>query len=577
MATLPTNEIKTKANIYQSFRGVDFFNEIVQSYRSPKSVNMWKNYNSSSKGIETRPGMTKLGNFSLEVFGLFFYAVNNEIQVLIHHGTKLSRWDNFPNEPNLVELYSDMNVRESASFVFNGILYIKDGINYLEYNGLELKEVEGTIPVTTTLAKPSGGGERLNPYNLIQPKRTNEFVGDGNSIEYYLDAQDLDDTPVVAIVEGESLLEDIAFTVDRKKGKVTFKVAPKKQIDNENNVSITFSKTINGAKEKVFKSTLSTIFDNRIFVSGNQDYPNALFWSELEDPRYFGSDNWTPEGDISFVKALVKGNNELLVIKEPSQEGSSVISHTPTLDYEAGKVYPAVESNINEGCVSTAINFRDDVVFLSKSGLESITGEITQERLLTHRSTMVDSRLITSNNYKNAKLSEFGGYLLVLVDSKMFLADSRATFQDTNLEYEWFYWELPFEITYMTENNNNLYLGNKNGDIYILNGVTDDTENIYSCWATPEDSFGYEAYRKTTNKGGAILEVDQKGANIKVEVKKDLEEPILIGTYSDEKGYIVLKIKQKKWRKLQMIFSSDKPFSIIKATMEVFIGGYIKR
>lgn len=577
MASLPTNDIKTQANIYQNFRGVDFFNEIVQSYRSPDSVNMWKNYNSSSKGIETRPGMTKLGTLGLEIFGLFFYNINNTTQVLVHYGTKLAKWNNFPETPNLTEIYTKMNVRKSESFIFNNILYIKDGINYLEYNGTDLKEVEGTIPVTTTLTKPNGGGERLNSYNLIQPKRTNEFIGDGESLEYYVDAQELDDTPVVAVVNGTTLLEDVGFKVDREAGKITFNTAPAKANEQENNVSITFAKTISGDKEKILKSTLSAIFDNRIFVSGNQDYPNALFWSELEDPRYFGSDNWTPEGDMTFVRALVKGYNELLVIKEPNQEGTSVISHTPTLDYDVGKVYPAVESNINEGCISTGINFRDSVVFLSKNGLESITGEITQERLLTHVSTMVDNKMINNIKYKDAQMVEYKGYLLILIDSKVFLADSRATFQDTNLEYEWFYWELPFDITYLKENNENLYLGNENGDIYILDGNTDNGTNITSKWSTPMDSFGYEAYRKTTNKSGAILEVEPKGSNIKVEVKKDMEEPIEIGSFSDEKGYIVLKIKQKKWRELQMIFSSNTPFSIVKATIEVFIGGYIKR
>lgn len=578
---IPTNKITTKANIYQGFRGVDFFNDTVQTYRSPDSINMWKNYNSSSKGVETRPGMTKLANLGLEIFGLFFYEVRNEKQVLVHYGTKLAKWTNFPEEPqqeNLEEVFSGMNVRQSSGFVFNGILFIKDGINYIEYNGSTAKQVDGTIPVTITLASPKGAGERLNAYNMLQPKRTNEFIGDGESTQYYLDAQNLDNTPVVAVVDGNTLIEDTGFTVNRREGIVTFVIPPSKQPDSNNNVSITFAKTISGDSNKILKTTLVSIFDNRIFVSGNQDYPNALFWSELEDARYFGSDNWTSEGDITPVKAIVQGYNELLVLKEPSQEGSSIISHTPTLDYEVGKVYPAVESNISAGCVSTGINFRDDICFLSNKGLESITGEINQERLLTHRSTMVDKKLITSINYNRAKMVEYQGYLLILVDSKVYLADSRATFQDAQTEYEWFYWELPFDITFIKETNDILYLGNANGDIYELSGITDDEQAIYSKWTTPKDSFGYEAYRKTTNKGGCVVEVESKNNNkINIEVRKDNEVPEKIGTFSDKKGYIVCKIKQKKWRQFQMIFSSYKPFSIVKATMEVFIGGYIKR
>lgn len=577
MAELPTNEIKTKANIYQNFRGVDFFNETVQSYRSPDSVNMWKNYNSTSKGIETRPGMTKLASLGLEIFGLFFYEVNNVKQVLVHYGTKLALWTNFPENPQLTDLYTGMNVQPSEAFVFNDILFIKDGINYLEYNGTVVSEVEGTIPVTITLATPSGAGETLNAYNLIQPKRINEFIGDGTSATYYLDAQNIDNTAVVAVVDGVTILENQGFTVDRQAGVVTFSQAPLKPIDSSNNVSITFAKTISGDANKILKTNLLSVFDNRIFVSGNQDYPNALFWSELEDPRYFGSDNWTSEGDMSPVKTIIRGYNELLVIKEPSQEGTSIISHTPTIDYEVGKVYPAVESNINTGCVSTGINFRDDVCFLSPNGLESITGEINQERVLTHRSTMIDKKMLTCNNYKNAKMTEYNGYLIILIDSKVFLADSRATYQDIGTEYEWFYWEFPRNISYIKENNGKLYLANKTGDIYELKGPTDDRRGIYSKWSTPMDSFGYEAYRKTTNKGGCVIETVPKGADIKIEIKKDNENSKELGTYSDSKGYIVCKAKEKKWRKIQLVFSSNYQFSLVKATMEVFIGGYIKR
>lgn len=578
MASLPTPTIKTSSRIYNSFRGVDFFNETVKAYRSPDSVNMWKNYNSSSKSIETRPGMTKLAELGLEIFGLFFYEVNNQTQVLVHNGTRLDRWNNFPNTPlDLTNLKTGMKPTKSNSFVFNGILFISDGLNYLEYNGETLSDVVGTIPVTTTLKKPNGAGERLNSFNMIQPKRTNEFIGDGTSTEYHLDTTNLDNTAVVAVVDGVTMLETQGFTVDRTNGTVTFETPPSLSADQENNVSITFAKTVQNETNKILNCKLTTIFDNRVFFSGNDNYPNALFWGELEDPRYFGSDNWTAEGDINKVTGLVKGYNKLIVLKEGTQEGSSIITHTPTLDYEVGKVYPSVESNVSVGCIGSAINFRDDVVFLSKSGLESITGEELQERLLTHRSSMVDKVMINTNNYTNAQMIEWKDYLLILADSKIFLADSRATFQDTNEEYEWFYWELPNNITFMKEDKGNLYLGNSDGNLYILNGTTDDGVAINSKWSTPKDSFGYEAYRKTTNKGGCIVVVEPKGANITASVRKNDDELKTIGTYSDNKGYIVLKIKEKKWRTIQLVFSSMTPFSIEEVTLEAFIGGYIKR
>ena len=47
------------------------------------------------------------------------------------------------------------------------------------------------------------------------------------------------------------------------------------------------------------------VFDNRVFFSGNQDYPNAIFHSSLEDPRYVSDLDYYNEGmDLAKVKAL---------------------------------------------------------------------------------------------------------------------------------------------------------------------------------------------------------------------------------------------------------------------------------
>ena len=91
--------VETVNRIYSNFRGVDFSNSEVNLYRSPDSVNMWKNYD-DGEGIETRPGMTLLGEFGSQIFGLFFYRVQNNLQVIVHAGTKLYRWNNFPYHLN---------------------------------------------------------------------------------------------------------------------------------------------------------------------------------------------------------------------------------------------------------------------------------------------------------------------------------------------------------------------------------------------------------------------------------------------------------------------------------------------
>lgn len=580
--SLPTSDVDTKSRVYQDFSGVDFSNEEVKTYRSPDSVNMWKNYNNAQgKGIETRPGMTLLGEFNLKINGLYFYDVQNITQVLVHSGTKLYKWNNFPEKPlsdsDLTELFSSMNIVESKAFIFNNILFIKDGINYLEYNGETIKEVEGTIPTTTISKVPQGAGTTYQDVNLLTSRRKNSFVADGTSVKYELDTQEIDNSSVVVTVNGTTMLENNGFTVDRKNGIITFTVAPTTPLtDGQDNVIIEFSKTISGNKEKITKCNLLTMFDNRLFFSGNQDYPNVLFHSELEDPRYVSDQNYYNEGDLTPIKTIVQGNNSIWVFKEQNQSNATIFYHTPTIDYDYGKVYPKQQSNISTGCLSTGINFADDIVFLSNNGLEAINGELQAERLLAHRSSNVDKKMINETEYKNAKMVEYKGYLLILINGKIYLADSRQRFQNIDVEYEWYYWELPNDITFIKEKDNNLYLGNDLGQLYILDGTTDNGEKINSKWSTPKDAFGYEAYRKTTNKNGCVLNTMIKNSTINVKTNTDgvIEE---LGNYSDDKGYIILKIKKKKWKKIQLIFSSDKPFGLFLCTLEVFIGGYLKR
>ena len=136
---IPSGNIVTRK--VDNFAGVDFSNSDTNLSRSPDSLNMWKNYKNNSVGVETRPDMELIETYDNTIFGLFFYDVGNVTHKIVHSGTKL--YD------NQAEIFTGMNPIKSSSFIFNNILFIKDGINYLEYDGETIKEVEGTIPTTS--------------------------------------------------------------------------------------------------------------------------------------------------------------------------------------------------------------------------------------------------------------------------------------------------------------------------------------------------------------------------------------------------------------------------------------------
>lgn len=553
------------SRVYSNFRGVDFRGEEINLTRSPDSLNVWKDYK-ETESIRTRPGMELKVRFDAPVYGLFFF---NGIQ-LVHSGKMLYK----VNGSTKTVLYTGLAEARSQSFVYENVWYFKDGLHYLQYDGLSVKEVEGYIPTTTIARKPSGGGTKFEDVNMLSDRRINTFLADGGSFDFYLDVMNIDDDFVPVVKVDDKVVSTSEYTVDYAEGKITFtNTAPDAPATaGQDNVSIEFKKTVSGYKESILNCTLLQVFDNRVFFSGNKNYPNLIWHCSLNDPSYCSDLDYYREGmDAAPIRGLVAGNNALWVFREPSSANTTVFYHTPTLDEEYGKVYPSTHSSVTTGCVGRAINFNDDIVFFSERGMEGISGDVTTEQIVAHRSSMVDRKLIAETGYKDMILAEWEGYLLVIVGSKVYLADSRAAFTNENhFEYEWFYWDLNRAITCSCVEGGVLYLGTNDG-IYTL---TDKTSSVESYWVTPKDKFKYPHKLKTTNKRGCVAEAT---GDVSVYAKMEDTGFELIGTYTDVTDYFVSRIKRKKFKDLQLKFSSQTRFSLETVTLECFVGGYVKR
>ena len=554
--------------VYGSFRGVDFRGEEINLQRSPDSLNVWKDYK-ETESIRTRPDIEQVEIFDNKVFGIFFYRVGNTEMMLVHCGTTLYK---IVNGTRTV-LYNGLNPRQSNAFIYNNIWYFKDGINYLQYDGKNIGEVVGYVPTTTIGRKPSGGGTQYEDVNMLTGIRYNTFLGDGESKEYHLDAQNIDSDFQPLVFVNDSEVNISAYTVDTVGGRIIFNEAPVEPLTvGQDNVKIKFRKTVAGYRNRINNCTLLQVFDNRVFFSGNQDYPNVIWHCSLNDPSYCSDLDYYNEGlDLAEVTGLVAGNNALWVFKEPSQANTTVFYHNPVIDNEYGKIYPSTHSSITTGCIGKAINFNDDIAFFSERGMEGINGDVTTEQVVAHRSSLVDRKLTAEANYRDMLLEEWEGYLMIFIDNMVYLADSRAKFNnDNHVEYEWFYWDLGKIITSTRVDKGILYLGTNEG-IYTL---TDMESDVVSYWTTPLDKFKHPQYQKTTNKRGCVVEAT---GDVSVYVKTDKTDWELIGNYNNVTDYFTSRIKRKKFKDLQLKFQSDKRFSLETATLEVFIGGYIKR
>lgn len=601
------------SRIYSNFRGVDFRGDEINLMRSPDSLNVWKDYK-DTESIKTRPGMEKVIDYDDAVYGIYFYKANDTEMMIVHSGTTLYKVVDGVS----TILYENVKATKSDAFIYNNNWFFKDGANYLQYDGKTIGDVVGYVP-TTSIGRKAGrlpGGQIYEDVNLLSPYRINTFVGDGENTYFSVDTTDFDVYDLSGDlleqmremyeikVNGVDILEDPTYeiSVDRHNWRFIINPAPPAPLtDGQDNVSIKFRKSSD--RSKITNCTLLQVFDNRVFFSGNPDYPNVVWHCSLNDPTYCSDLDYYNEGlDTANVRGMVAGNNALWVFKEPSQANTSIFYHTPTIDADYGKIYPNTHSSIATGCVGKAINFNDDIVFFSDRGMEGISGDITSEQVVSHRSSLVDRKLLAEKGYKDMVVAEWEGYLMVFVLHKLdetypnpsipgmslpdinipvigtsvYLADSRALVPNENhTEYEWFYWELDHAITCATVNNGILYLGADHG-VFTL---TDTTSAVESYWVTPKDKFKYPQYLKTTNKRGCVVEATcPKECSISVYAKTNkTEEFEKIGTYEHITDAFVCRIKRKKWKDIQLKFYSKTRFSLETATLEAFVGGYIKR
>lgn len=627
MATIPSFTPKTpKTRVYSDFRGVDFTSDStrVSLNRSPNCVNMYKDYKSSlGQAIETRPGFTNLLELGNEIYGIHFVK-DSSLKVLVHSGTELLLWSNYPDKQlkkNMQVLFSNMAETKSRSFVYNNKLYINDGKNYIFYDGSKVKSVDeiAFIPTTTIARSPSGGGTLYQPVNLLQSKRKNSFLANGTDKVYTLDCSGLDSEKVTATVNGVSKAEGTDFSVNRVTGVITFTTAPKApSTAGQDNVVITFSKTVADYSNRIKKCLLSCIFDNRVFFSGNNSYPNAIFNSMLNDPTYISDLAYYQDGSDNIpITSILRVGDSILVIKSDDQQDSVVYYHTPEdikNDDTEETIYPTKQGLAGIGCISMwgSRNFLDEPVFISKLGLECFTKlNLGLERSIEHKSSMVDTKLVNEPNLEDICLEQWRGYLLCLINGHIYLADNRQKYLNKGTqqqEYEWFYWDNIGDVVnnefkkamILKTYDDNLFFGTENGVIakFTDRVYNDNGRIIYSQWETPFDCFGSENHVKTTNKRGGIANfkaIPGSICKLKERIDKSQEKEItrfVAGGFSytdfkyedfsyntSQKMSVIYKIKEKKWTNISLIFYSDelnKPFGIFDAVLEAFIGGYVK-
>ncbi len=284
--------------------------------------------------------------------------------------------------------------------------------------------------------------------------------------------------------------------------------------------------------------TKAAVYDGRVFLTGNGELPNTVFYSHrnltgANDPAYFGIYNYFNDGVGNTPNVdMLATPSYLMVMKSDTVQDGSVYYHTGmdnTDEFSKDllpRIYPSAQGAAGLGSAGKptpsrlSCNFLDDPVFLSKRGLEAVSKQaVNLERTIQHRSSNVD-RILLQEDLSRASLAEWKGYLVICCDGRMYLADSRyiSRHTDGSYQYEWYYlegvgtydsyaprWGFWLDTYPLIEREGVIsetldnYLtgdGKRVGDLFALH-ESGDVEDIYTIMAMP-------VYHP---EGGAIVEL----------------------------------------------------------------------
>ena len=199
----------------------------------------------------------------------------------------------------------------------------------------------------------------------------------------------------------------------------------------------------------ILSCTVAENFDGRVFLTGNPQYPGLCFYSSPDlsgenNPLYFGEMNYFRDGNGSFGNnALLAAGDSLAVFKEDDDGSGSIYYHTPR---DTGidlipKIYPVSYVHSGISAKGAVVSFFDDPIFLCEKGVCALSKqEINLWRSIAVRSSNVNPKLLCEN-IRDASVAVWRGYLAVLTDGRIYLADSRSVFNGRlrDAEYEWYY------------------------------------------------------------------------------------------------------------------------------------------
>lgn len=361
------------------------------------------------------------------------------------------------------------NTSPATAVPYGGNMYISDGNTFYCWMGEKLHPVEDTtdhfparqkriergdmvdtfVPTTSILRKPEGGGETYQPVNMLTGWRHNTFLCDGTAQEFTLDGT-IDDGSSVYVVDLETGDELSVASITSSKGVVKLASAPPEAATpGTQKIRITFRHTVDGYADIINGCRFGTLYgydsQNRLFLSGNKQHKNVLYYSQNNNPTYFADTNYIEIGVgnypiTGFLKTL---SGELAVLKQTNVSEASVwhvsaeMSSGETGDTIKGTYFPIREGISGTGAVNHLCQqqLKNDALFLNEYGVFDLKTSYANAKYLSavvSRSKFIDYKLLHAEGLSAAFSCVWRhNYMLFLGEHVFVMTEDR----------NWFYWD----------------------------------------------------------------------------------------------------------------------------------------
>lgn len=498
--SVPAQAAKS-ALVVDTFLGVDYTNSPgnVANSMSPNAPNMIRDVPGK---VRKSMGYELVAQFEGRING--YHRRTGDEQGIVHAGTTLLRMDG-------TVLYEGASDAPSQSWQLNDVLAIADGKALLIYDGETVKPASeaAKIPLLTIAKEPEGGGTDYEALNLLQPKFSERFAGTSTAKEFHLSFSGLDEEVTVKTLtaDGEWVEMTGGYTVNTETGVVTFSTAPgASPITGEDNVEITASRTVEDYADRVNKCRFGILFGvngaaDRLFLSGNPDYPNQDWYSGQYDPTYWPDTGYSQLGTkASAIVGYSIVGNYLAAHKDEHEPDRNVVIRRGDL-VESTPAFPITNSLQGPGAVASRsfAYLSTEPVFLTRLGVYAVTpSDISGERYAQNRSYFINGLLLKQPGLEDAVAVVHKDLYWLCVNGQAFILDGLQNVGRTSGEpystrqYACFHrTNLPAVSLWVEDER--LYFGTADGrvcrffdDPEALGSYNDLGEAIPACWETPD-------------------------------------------------------------------------------------------